>query len=277
MGDICMSIIRIGKITRLCVALVVFAGLAACAGMTAPSPDSRLEKAKALFAQRCQTAGEKIYRTVPDVAGVYLLKVRPKDKNYGNQFAMNDPYGNDLGGDGYILTFLRGSDDPNYQFSKDRVSKYMGYLYVDVDNVVDGRRYRYTGKLEEPWLNDKHYAKGYIRFVMSSAPVSDPHPRYGVTYDDISTHEDREYWIAGSSLKVIDLLTNEIIAERVGYMMDLAQGSTDGARSPWVFAADHACPAFSALSHSGYGAFMQTRQADRFVEKVLLPIPKQGN
>jgi hypothetical protein len=275
MGDICMSIIRIGKITRLCVALVVFAGLAACAGMTAPSPDSRLEKAKALFAQRCQKAGEKIYRTVPNVEGVYLLKVRPKDKNYGNQFAMDDPYGNDLGGDGYIESFLRGSDDPNYQFSKNIKSKYMGYLYVDVDNLAEGKRYRYTGRLEEPWLSDKHYAKGYIRFVMSSAPVSDPAPRYGVTYDDISTKEDREYWIAGSSLKVIDLKTNEVIAERVGYMVDLAQGSTVGARSPWLFAADYACPAFSPDGRDG--SFLQINQADRFVEKVLLPIPKQGN
>jgi hypothetical protein len=276
-GDISVSVIRIGKIARLLSALSMFAGLAACSGTFAPSSNARLEKAKALFAQRCQTAGEKIYRTVPNVEGVYLLKVRPKDKNYGNQFALDDPYGNDLGGDGYILTFLRGSDNPNYYHSVNRKEKspYMGYLYVDVDNVVDGGRYRYTGKLEEPWLNDKHYAKGYIRFVMSSAPVSDPHPRYGVTYDDISTHEDREYWIAGSSLKVIDLLTNEIIAERVGYMMDWAQGSTAGARSPWLFAADNACPAFSP--DGKHGSFFQSRQADRFVEKVLLPIPKQGN
>jgi hypothetical protein len=103
-----------------------------------------------------------------------------------------------------------------------------------------------------------------------------------VTYDDISTLEDRQYWIAGSSLKVIDLETNEVLAERVGYMVDIKQGDRAGGRVPWLFAADHACPAFGRefkgfIEARGHGsASMQARQTQDFVEKVLRPKQDKG-
>lgn len=56
----------------------------------------RLARAQAIFAQRCQTAGEKIYRTVKNVDGIFLLKLRPDRINHGDQFALTDPYGEDL-------------------------------------------------------------------------------------------------------------------------------------------------------------------------------------
>jgi hypothetical protein len=90
-----------------------------------------------------------------------------------------------------------------------------------------------------------------------------------VTYDDISTREEREYWIAGSSLKVIDLHANEIIAERVGYMVDWAQGSRVGGRAPWLLATQQACPKFP-----GRHSVAQLGQTKEFVEKVLKPSTK---
>jgi hypothetical protein len=63
------------------------------------------------------------------------------------------------------------------------------------------------------------------------------------------------------------LQTNAVIAERIGYMVDRAQGSTGGFRSPWLFAADNACPLFS----SRQGASAQLLQTEEFVEKVLKP------
>ena len=112
------------------------------------------------------------------------------------------------------------------------------------------------------------------RFVLERVPASEQLPRYGVTFDDISTHEEREYWIAGSSLKVIDLQTNEVIAERIGYMVDLGQGSRAGGRSPWLFAADNACPDFQRFKNPVVrtrGASNQAWQTQDFVEKVLKP------
>jgi len=109
--------------------------------------------------------------------------------------------------------------------------------------------------------------------VLDRAPAKAAAPRYGVTYDDISTREEREYWIAGSSLKVIDLYTDEVIAERKGYMIDRSQGSLAGGRSPWLLAADEACPKFAKYgSNVGAPAFAsQPRQTQDFVEKVLIP------
>ena len=101
-------------------------------------------------------------------------------------------------------------------------------------------------------------------YVLDRVPAPDPAPRYGVTYDDLSTREDRDYWIAGSSLRVIDLETHEVMAERIGYMMDRGQGSTGGGRAPWLHATRHACPAFPGSRGS------QSYQTLDFVEKVLI-------
>ena len=232
---------------------------------------ARLAKAEAMFQERCKTAGEKIHRTVPNVVGLFLMTLRPSDINYGDQYRMDDPYGRDLGGDGYIETFVRGSFQANNSVGTGApspdVPAYLGYLYVEAIDPKDGKRYRYTGRIEEPWQYNKSYLQGYKRFVLDKAAAKGKSPRYGVTYDDISTREERDYWIAGSSLKVIDLKTNEVIAERIGYMMDRGQGNTSGGRAPWLLAPDNACPMFAPR----HGATAQRRQTQKFVEKVLNP------
>lgn len=246
--------------------LLLAATLSACStGPSAIESKERQAKAQALFAQRCQTAGEKIRRTVDGVEGIFLLKIRPEEVNFGDQFKMDDPYGSDFGGEAYIKSFLRGFFE-TVKNPTPYTPPHLGYLYVEaVDS--DGKRYRYTGRREEPWQTNKAYLQGYIRFVMDKAPARGAAPRYGVSYDDISTREEREYWIAGSSLKVVDLLTNEVIAERVGYMMDPYQGSQGGQRSPWLLAANTSCPAFLGRHASSD----QIGQAEKFVGQILKP------
>lgn len=229
---------------------------------------TRLAKADAMFQERCKKAGMKIYRTAENVEGVFLMKVRPQEMNRDDQFKMDDPYGRDFGGYGYIESFLREefqitlSDVP-----KKNVPARSGYQYVEAIDPADGKRYRYTGRIDQPWLRDKSYGEWVRQFALDKTVATSPAPRYGVTYDDISTRNEREYWIAGSSLKVIDLQTNEVMAERIGYMVDRAQGATGtgGGRSPWLAAADNACPEF----HSGQGSAGQRYQTLDFVEKVL--------
>ena len=241
----------------------------------------RQTTAMAMFQERCKAAGEKIRKTVENVEGVYLLKVRPFSINYGDQFRLDDPDGADLGGTGYILTFVRGS----YQAQTSGVPSpgsppRLGYLYVEAVDDQDGQRYRYTGarravrrkEVSAPGVQfelkrNPNSDLNIYEFVLDKNPANGPAPRYGVTYDDISTREEREYWIAGSSLRVIDLQTNEVIAERVGYMVDWAQGSQAGGRSPWLLAANTACPKFA----SSHGASAQDYQTLDFVEKVLKP------
>jgi hypothetical protein len=234
---------------------------------------NRIATAQAMFAERCKTAGEKIHKTVENVEGIYLMKIRSTN-NFSDQFKLDDPYGHDSTNKEYILNFLRGfyhqRNEPIVPGSPPRT----GYAYVEAVDPTDGQRYRYTGRIDQPWLRDKAYGEWVRDFVMDKVPAPGPAPRYGVTYDDISTHEEREYWIAGSSLKVIDLQTNEVIAERIGYMVDWAQGSRAGFRSPWLFAADNACPDFNRNNLRrvpGPGFSAQAGQTIDFVEKVLNP------
>lgn len=235
-----------------------------------------------MWEERCKKSGEFIHKTVEGVEGIYLVNLRTR-YNHGesaeDQFALTDPYGNDVVGDGYISNFLR---DSFYYADKSKLPvgfpPRTGYRYVEAVDPKDGKLYRYTGRVEEPWRTDQRYATGTRIFVMTRHEVTARTARYGIKFEDISTREEREHWIAGSSLKVIDLETNEVLAERVGYMVDWAQGARGGGRSPWLFAADNACPAFAKRLNQPQknpvrGAGDQTRQTPDFAEQVLKPLP----
>lgn len=226
----------------------------------------RLATAQALFQERCKSAGVKIYRTAENVESVLLMKVRPAAVNNGDQFSMDDPYGSDFGGTGYIESFVQRDPQPARAVSPVRI----GYPYVEAIDSESGKRYRYSAQEEEPTQTDEHLRIGSSRFVVQRALAEGLPPRYGVTYDDISTYEDRAYWIAGSSLKVIDLQTNEVMAERIGYMMDPGQGERAGTRYPWQRATDHACPMAWARGELP----VQRYQTLDFVQQVLQPVRK---
>jgi hypothetical protein len=272
-------------------ALVLGAFLTGCASpksaQKVEEARNRLEIAEAMFRERCKNAGEKIHKTVENVEGVFLMKLRPGDINYGDQFKLDDPYGRDLGGDGYIQSFVRGSYQADNRDISDGGPPRLGYAYVEAIDPKTGKRYRYTGSIKAVGKMDAtapnvkvelkrnpNFDLNIYAFVLERTPATGSMPRYGVTYDDISTREEREYWIAGSSLKIIDMKTNEVIAERVGYMMDRAQGSQAGQRSPWLLATGNACPSFLRnykILRASSSAPRQTYQTLDFVEKVLKP------
>jgi hypothetical protein len=268
--------------------LLLTVAVSACStGPSAVESKERQAKAQAMFAQRCQAAGEKIHRTVDGVEGIYLMKLRPQGINFGNQFTLDDPYGSDLSGDGYIETFVRGSFQASSRDIPLGAPPRLGYHYVEAIDPKDGKRYRYTGSVREHEVVASMLVGGDGKvfktadFLLDKVLVAGAAPRYGVTYDDISTRGEREYWIAGSSLRVVDLQTNEVIAERVGYMYDWAQGSQAGQRSPWLFAANNACPVFGRdfkgpKIGSGHAFTLQAHQTQDFVEKVLIPKPWLG-
>lgn len=241
-----------------------------------PESTSRQEAAMAMFAQRCKKAGEFIHRKVEAVDGIFVLKIRPEGVSHEDQFALTDPYGLDFTGNAYIHAFLRGHFRYSITVSGNgnRVASFVpeGYEFVEAVDPVDGIRYRYVGRVDEPWQYDKSFLKGYIRFVADRAPAVGAPPRYGISFEDISTREEREHWIAGSSLKIVDLNTNEVIAERIGYAVDHFQGSRAGNRAPWLWALDNACPSLSPHGNQVSGAFSGALyRAARFAEKVLKP------
>lgn len=278
------------KSNTLCASLLAFAFsvlVAACAstGSTQSAPigaerHARLQIAMAMYQERCKRAGVRIYETAENVAGVFLMKLRPGNINYSDQFKFDDPYGRDLGGEGYFHGFLRGS--PKSAAPIPGAPPRNGYLYVEAIDPIDGKRYRYTGRVKEVVRTTSILMGGDGKttfkdkaFVLDKNPALGVAPRYGVTYEDLSTREEREYWIAGSSLKVIDLQSNKVMAERIGYMIDLEQGDTGGGRAPWLLAANNACPGFqrnALLPLDGkHDASAQPLQTLDFVETVLKP------
>lgn len=247
-------------------------------GFEGPPPNVKEEAIK-LWKARCEKSGEFIHEVVEEVDGILLINVRTR-LNLGDQYALDDPYGSDLTNDGYLTSFLRGSYD--YARKVPRTipgwPRHFGFQFVEAKDPKDGVLYRYTGEITEPWQRDKRFLKGDLEFELKRIPIASPSARYGVRFDDISTREDRDNWIAGSSLKVIDLRVGKVIAERIGYMIDSAQGSNVGGRSPWLFAADNACPDFDRdfpeqVSNPPYKSRRQAYQTLRFVEKVLKPLP----
>lgn len=67
------------------------------------------QKGQALYEEKCKTvAGEKIYRTVPDVEGIVLLKVRPQagDREWADPMWPGAAFALESRADEYITTFL---------------------------------------------------------------------------------------------------------------------------------------------------------------------------
>ncbi len=248
-------------------------------------PDRPQESAaQRLFDLRCSSAGEFIYRTAENVDGVFLLKLREKRSSFSEQFSMDDPYGPDLSGGGYIMNFLKGF----HEAKRNPAKVPRGYTYVEAFDRYDGRQYRYTGyqkivgrkdtmapNVRINIKNDPEYDLNVYDYALDRVAIKSPRSKYGVTYADISTDEDRRNWIAGSRLQVIELSTKSVLAERIGYMMDPGQGASGGGRSPWLIAAGYACPGFGADGQRTYGlpgaTASRVNQTIRFVEKVLIP------
>jgi hypothetical protein len=207
----------------------------------------RYAKAKALFDERCKTAGEKIYKTVENVEGIQLLKVR---KYSGGELSTDINATSQTYGDGFIQSFLvfeQDRGDSFRQLAYDRKStKKPGYRYVVANDPVDNRLYQYS-------IDENLSLK---RSEVMGAP-----PRYALTFDDPLIPEERSYWIATSITKVLDLQTNEVLGEAIRFVIDPGQGSRAGQRTPWFFAK-------GCNSTTGYNP-----TSDRFfADQILKPI-----
>lgn len=235
--------------------------------------EARLAEAKGHFEMRCKSSGEKIHRTVENVDGVVWMKWREpisNADNFADQYKLNDPYGRDCGGDDCIVKLLRATEGLGLDPQK-KEPHHRGYRFVESIDPRDGKPYRYTLRLYRPFDRDPKWLKTLLRPELVNEPIDKLTARYGVTWDDISTKEDRDRWIAGSALRVIDLQTNEVIAERIGYMMDWGQGSQEGFRSPWLFAEYMACPEFPQVGLSDPRRMKTGNETKKFVLQVLKP------
>ena len=244
---------------------------------------SRYETSAKLLQERCKLAGERIHRSVENVEGIVWMKWREpysNSDNFADQFKLNDPYGRDCGEEDCITPLLRVTAGAALNPPEAKRHK-SGYRFVETVDPRDQLRYRYVGVIEQGWKQEEvekfrkekraEPPEYSYRFKAGRVPIDQFSTRYGTIWADISTREDREHWIAGSSLKVIDLQSNEVLAERVGYMMDPGQGSQAGFRSPWLYAAEMACPKFSQIGPSDTRPGRTLHEALDFLVKVLVP------
>lgn len=244
----------------------------------------RFDAATVHFEMRCKSAGEKIRRTVDNVDAVVWMKWRDtRDvKDDYDQFKLFDPYGSDCEAEECIAQLLR-LERTDGRFEQEVKRRTGRFRYVESVDPRDGQRYRYIGAMvpRPQWtpeamekyrretgkeITDDIYWFGIERTAIDKFSV-----RYGITWDDISTREDRDHWIAGGSIKVIDLQTNEVIAERVGYMMDRALGSTAGFRAPWSMAVNQACPEFPRVGPTDPHRIRSRRETVDFIRRVVQP------
>lgn len=202
----------------------------------------RYAKAKALFEERCRTAGEKIYRTVDKVDGVLLKQVRSAGEPT-NPMMSGAAAAHEFTGADYIRYFLLFQREGTQRLGEE-ASSLPGYRYVDSFGE-DGVRYRYT-------------LDSNAQLRRERAPEDSP--RYAVLIEDIVDPNEREFWVAGSKIVLMDLARREPVGEFIRYVIDPGQGHRQSHRTPWLFAVG------CRMNH-GYGSY----SPQLFARKVLTP------
>ena len=180
--------------------------------------------ARAYYEQLCvEKAGIKIYRKVSGVKSVVVLKPLPPstDEDNFNQYWYGDPYSGPASEFRQRATYssLVSKDAPNGD-------KAVGDAFEAIEVKAGGEM-----KGAGPYFRIFH-VRG-ARDV-SVEPLLQPISRFGVEWEDISTSEDRRYWVAGSRLRVFDLVDRSVVAERIGFLIEGGLGSRAGGRRPWL-------------------------------------------
>jgi hypothetical protein len=181
-------------------------------------------EAWAYFKKKCETeSGEKIYKTFTGVKSVLVVKPLPpaSEKDLYDQFWYGDPYS-------ASATSLR----------TDNAAGKLVYPKAPVAINKIGNGFSYVESVRESKNNEE---QKYVKYFYDAAirdyktePIAKPVSRFALTWEDISTPEDRHYWIAGSRLRVVDLQDSSTVAERIGFYIEAGFGSTAGQRRPWL-------------------------------------------
>lgn len=239
-------------------------------------------RAQALFEERCKTAGVVIKRTVKDVEGIELTKIRQPipwgGKEYFDPMWAEAAMADEVTGDDYLKQFLvsefiqpglhrsRGDLGPPTTEKRSHPSISIirkGYAYIEYLDAKDKQRYRCTpdwSKDHPNWVPGQHQCE----------PVKQSRTRYALDYEDIVSPADRQFWVAGTRLKIIDKQSGEEVAVLTRFVWDSGFGVSTSGRWPWVYASSSSsssCPSDASRPTSKHGRY--------FVDTVL--IPKQGD
>jgi hypothetical protein len=226
---------------------------------------SDFERSKKEVARLCVLdGGDKIYKTVDNVQGILQMRAR-KPESYiradgsvynamTDQYGMDDPYG------------AENSDRDDMHNRVGMSSKYIngsprgkqGYWFIEQQPEYGspiGREYRrnYLTILENPEAWQIRESNGNPLYKVKQFKVSNLKSRYGYLTEDLTTKEMRDHWIGAGRIKIIDLQTNEVLAERKGYFR------ASGDRLPvyglrWSGVEGGTCPS----SNKGLWSFLQS-------------------
>lgn len=209
-----------GKVIWATVAIAVFGYLPGKAMIEQHQRDTYAKEAWAYFKKLCdEKSGEKIYKTHTGVKSVLVVKPLPPatEKDLYDQFWYGDPYSD-------ASTYKRAESSSRhlvmYWKHRSAVGIQKGLDFVEIKNE-SGNEYM---RIQSPPSPQQGTTIESIR-----QPVS----KFGLVWEDISTPDDRKYWVAGSRLRVINLTDNSVVAERIGYLIEAGFGSTSGQRRPW--------------------------------------------
>lgn len=231
--------------------------------------------AEALFNEKCKVANEqyaKAITPIENVESILLLKVRPKSTgiDWKDQYWPGAALGPEASEGMYILNFLWDRDwDASNDNKKPqwRIKREIGgngirmFRYVEVFDPENGKSERVTArrtKAEQDGVNV------LVGFELVREPISKPSSRFAVTFEDDVDPENRKHWLAGTTIKVLDTKTNEVIGEQQYWALDTGFGSTNQ-RSPWQ-TFPMTCPKTKTVD-TGW-------ETHHFVEKILKA--KQG-
>ncbi len=233
---------------------------------------AKYEPAKAIFDKLCKEQSQPIIkRTVQDVEGVLLLKVRAAAAGNFHQRLADQMWADaalavERTGDEYIKAFLLdrgfiqdGSPPVRVWHMPYDVGGNLsrGFRFVDVENG-DGTSARISAT-----LNQALSSNNSDRVLLQKVPSQGPRLRYAIDFENNVDPELRKHWIAGTTVQVVDLQLNEVIGQQTIWSWDQGFGNTNQ-RSPWS-TNPAACPA-------NIGGGYQTHS---FVEQVIKA--KQGN
>ena len=227
---------------------------------------AKYEPAKAIFDKLCKEQSAPIIkRTVEDVEGVLLLKVRQKSdhNDWKNQMWSGAGLPGESAGESYIKDFLLDRQIPRVantdQFGPWQVMQRVGevgkrgFRFVVAPSLVAGGIDRYTAYVAKQELN-MHPE----RVKLQATVFKEPSPQYAITFEDNIELALRQHWIAGTTVKVIDTKSNEVIGQQSFWNWDSGFGSTNQ-RSPWQVAVNR-CPSYqSSLTNT-----------HKFVDQVLI-------
>ncbi len=246
-----------GKLIGALVVIAIFGFLPAKGWIEAQKRDAYSREAWAYFKKLCaEKSGQKIYKTFTGVKSVLVVKPLPPatEKDLYDQFWYGDPYSDT------VPLGVRRSESAGLRlvgslksrgFRQRTNAEDTGFDFVElVENL--GAERRIVKYSIDP------SGKGVRNSI--SSPVS----RFSVSWEDISTADDRKYWVAGSRLRIFDLSDNSLVAERIGYFIEGGFGSQAGGRRPWLTSRgpNTTCPSIQTLDYD-----------DRmFIQKALKPL-----